>query len=69
MSPSTIDREFRSLSVDAGNTTESSIRQLYALLEALLEQLNTKRQYELTQAYLGLVLKVLSVYYIIYIEF
>ena len=56
MSPSAIDKEFRSLSEEGGGGSE---KQLLALLQALLYQLNTKRDYELTQAYLGLALKVI----------
>ena len=57
MSPSTIDKEFRSLSPEAGGHTHSE-RQLLCLLRALLHQLRSRREFELTQAYLGLALKV-----------
>lgn len=57
MSPSAIDKEFRSLSAEAGG---GSGKQLLSLLQALLHQLNTRQDYELTQAHLGLVLKVRS---------
>lgn len=57
MSPSAIDKEFRSLSAEAGGGSE---KQLLSLLQALLYQLNTRQDYELTQAHLGLVLKVKS---------
>ena len=57
MSPSAIDREFRTLSPEAGGSTHSE-RQLLVLLRALLHQLETRREFELTQAYLGLALKV-----------
>ena len=59
MSPSTIDKEFRSLSPEAGGHTHThSERQLLCLLRALLHQLRSRREFELTQAYLGLALKV-----------
>ena len=58
MSPSAIDREFRSLSAEAGG----SEKQLHCLLRALLHQLDTRQDFELVQAYLGLVLKVYALY-------
>ncbi|CAI8028363.1 WD repeat-containing protein 36 [Geodia barretti] len=61
MSPSTIDKEFRSLSPEAGGHTHThSERQLLCLLRALLHQLRSRREFELTQAYLGLALKLHS---------
>ena len=60
MSPSTIDKEFRTLSPEAGGHTHSE-RQLLSLFRALLFQLKTKREFELTQAHLGLALKVSTV--------
>ena len=60
MSPSAIDREFRSLSAEAGG----SEKQLHCLLRALLHQLDIRQDFELVQAYLGLVLKVYALYYI-----
>ena len=63
MSPSAIDKEFRNLSEEAGGGSE---KQLLALLQALLYQLNTRRDYELTQAYLGLALKVCRIHVYMY---
>lgn len=54
MSPAAIDREFRSLSEEAGG----SERQLVSLFQALLQMLLSRQNYELGQAYLGLALKV-----------
>ena len=54
MSPAAIDREFRSLSEEAGG----SEGQLVSLFQALLQMLLSRQNYELGQAYLGLALKV-----------
>ena len=71
MSPSTIDKEFRSLAPEAGGHAHSQ-RQLLSLLGALLHQLRSRQEFELTQAYLGLALKVsklplYSIFFSIYI--
>ena len=56
MTPAAIDKEFRNLSPETGNP--DSEKQMLALLQALLHHLSTRQDFELTQAYLGLALKV-----------
>ena len=53
-SPSTVDAELRGLAVEAGGTVEL----LEAMLEFFVFQLKTRRDYEVTQAYLNVFLKV-----------
>lgn len=53
-SPSTVDAELRGLAVEAGGTVEL----LAAMLEFFIFQLKTRRDYEVTQAYLNVFLKV-----------
>ena len=53
-SPSTVDAELRGFAVEAGGTGEL----LAAMLEFFIFQLKTRRDYEITQAYLNVFLKV-----------
>ena len=54
MSPAETEAEFRSLAPEAGG----SIEWLAHFLSFLLSQLQTRRNFELVQSYLGLFLKV-----------
>ena len=54
LSPSSVDAELRGLAPEAGGTVEL----LAAMLQFLTFQLRTRRDYELTQAYINVLLKV-----------
>ena len=54
MGPSAIDQEIRGLAPDGGGSSEL----LALFLQVIREALDTNRDFELAQAYLGLVLKV-----------
>ena len=54
MTPVAVDSELRSLGPEGGG----SVEQLAGFMRFLLERLRTRRDFELTEAYLGLFLKV-----------
>ena len=54
MTPVAVDSEFRSLGPEGGG----SVEQLASFMRFLLEWLRTRRDFELTEAYLELFLKV-----------